>query len=499
MRFQKLLLTVILLAFLCSCVDSFEANNWEITVGGVGANSSPKAIDLNGDDVLDIVIGAGGPEFKHTPAGVLAIDGQNGQILWQVEARNQMVATPIFTSQGTPNVVIGGRSGQLMKINGRNGDIIWEFMSTTEDMDMINDTTVLNFYNPQFINDINDDKVEDLLVTFGGFIKAKPNESDRPKGYLMLVSGKDGKEIYREGMPDFKETYMSPIVADLNDGNGSTILVGSGGETLGGTLYRLSLNDFVNQDADWQVIVKNDNKGYIAPPNIRDMNQDGVLDIIINAVDGIITCINGKTNLPLWSYDLGRGFEGYAMNAIADYVGDDGIPDVFATYGYGPWPKTEYTANFLLDGKDGSLVYIDTTGTFQYASPVSYDLYEDETEEIIMAINNPFETTLKGASYPSKFLGNELRVYHPDRRGFTMLRPVKIGSNLGSTPLLTDLDGDNHLDLISCYMTDPVNFYSFKKMVVERIELKSKKKVPFNWNSYMGISTNGIDATAPEH
>ena len=67
-----------------------ETKSWSITIREVGTNSSPRAIDLNKDGTLDIVIGAGKKEFEYCNFAVMAFDGANGNMLWKVSARDQI-------------------------------------------------------------------------------------------------------------------------------------------------------------------------------------------------------------------------------------------------------------------------------------------------------------------------------------------------------------------------------------------------------------------------
>ena len=62
---------------------------------------------------------------------------------------------------------------------------------------------------------------------------------------------------------------------------------------------------------------------------------------------------------------------------------------------------------------------------------------------------------------------------------------AEIGTNLGSTPLLTDLDGDGHLDLITAAMGDPLNFYSFTLLKIRRQEL-NVAATTVSFGGYMG-------------
>lgn len=495
----KVAVQILLLAsflWLLSCQPSFIADNWEVTINNSGSSSSPKATDLNGDGILDIIIGSGAQEFKTTPYGVLALDGKDGTTIWQVETRNQIVGTPLFldaNNDNTQDILIGGRSAELNLIDGRSGSIIWEYMHDDPSADLINDTLILNFFNAQLCPDIDGDKRQDIIVSYGGFIKAKPHVTQRPQGYMMAISSKDGSELIRMPTPDRKEIYCSPVLTTILDDQLS-ILFGTGGETIGGGFYAISFSDFItNQHDQVTPIITDDVKGFIAPPSIVDMNNDGNMDIIINAVNGKVACVNGKDLSIMWETLIGDGYEGYAMSCPGYFYGDDDVKDIVTSYGYGPWPDTEFTSNILIDGRDGTIVYKDSLGTFQYASPIAYDLDNNNLDDIIIATNHPITTTLPNTSYPTTFLGNDISIHDFINNQSTLIRPTKIGSNLGSTPLLTDIDNDGYLDIISCYMTDPKNFYSFSKMVIERIELKHKKKAPFNWNSYMGTATDAVD------
>lgn len=492
---KTILLLLVVLTFGQSCLEPFEGNGWEVNFPNLGSSSSPKAVDLNEDGIKDIIIGAGAKEYTYTPQGVLALDGETGDILWEVEAHNQVVGTPIFhdfTEDGTPDVIIGGRSAVLYVIDGASGGIVWEYLSDLGDMNIITDTTLLNFYNPQLIEDANDDGVRDLIVPFGGYTKACPTCFERPPGRVMVLSGKDGRLIQEMKAPDGKEIYMSPIMATLGPEKETTILFGTGGEAIGGHLYSMLLDDFLEgKFENIRVLASDDKKGFIAPPNIQDITGDGQEDIIVNAVNGRVVVIDGQSFEVLWQYDLGEGYEGYAMSSIGEYR-EPGELLIFSTFGFGPWPYTEFTKNVILDAKDGSLVQSDSTGTFQYASPVAYDFTSDGIEDVLLAVNNPIKTKFEGGYSEVEFLGNELRVYDIKNNRVRSVRPHKIGTNLGSTPLITDLDNDGYIDVISCYMSDSQNFYSFSKMVVERVELKVKVGSPFNWNSYMGVQTNAI-------
>ncbi len=102
---------------------------------GLNSASSPRVADLTGGGILDVVMGAGGREWSPSEVGIIALNGADGRLLWSAPARNQVVGSALFpdiSGDGTPEVVIGGRSAELRALDGKAGRTIWEFFKTTE-------------------------------------------------------------------------------------------------------------------------------------------------------------------------------------------------------------------------------------------------------------------------------------------------------------------------------------------------------------------------------
>lgn len=471
----------------------FTPDNWAKDLPNIGSSSSPRAVDLTNDGILDIVMGGGGREFTKTEYGVFALNGKDGSLLWSVPARNQVVGSPVFkdlNADGTPDVIIGGRAAILYAINGKTGELFWEFMPATESMDIVNDRSILNFYNPQFIPDQDGDGIEDLLTAYGGFIKAAPQETDRPAGSLVIISSKDGTLLAKVEMPDGRESYMSPLVHDFNGNGDLSVLFGSGGETINGHFYKTSLNSIIKEDlSEAKVLVDGRGKGFIAPPTLADLNNDGVKDITVNSVNGKVLSFDGSNDKLLWEANIGDEFEGYTTPSPGNF-NSDSIPDFFVSYGHGIWPSIDFAYQVILDGSDGSIIAKDTAGTFQYASPLTFDFNQDDGDEALVVVNSK-EKQETGLTSLEVYV-NEMLIYDPRNEDTYRFHDKKSGSNLGSTPLLTDLDGDGYLDVIYCYMNDPMNFYSFKSMKVERIESNISVDLPVKWGEYMGPHHNGV-------
>ena len=104
------------------CTGKKSALVWETNLYAIGSQSSPRTADLNGDGVLDIVIGAAKNEYQHNEQGILAINGATGMVLWQQEASDQVFGSATFndiTGDGVQDVFISGRSRNLKALDGR--------------------------------------------------------------------------------------------------------------------------------------------------------------------------------------------------------------------------------------------------------------------------------------------------------------------------------------------------------------------------------------------
>ena len=147
---------------------------------------------------------------------------------------------------------------------------------------------------------------------------------------------------------------------------------------------------------------------------------------------------------------LGDGFEVYTMPAPGNFTGDN-IPDFYASFGKGVWPDSEFIAHIIVDGNNGEIVFSDSIGDFQYASPIVYDLTKNGIDEVILVNNNATKVTE----------GMNLKLYNNE----VLVLDVRKRSG---------------------------NFYSFKETRIERMELQVIKKDSIIWGTYMGLNYDGI-------
>jgi len=487
---MKSKVTLILTVLLCQIIN---AQDWTAFVDDVYSYSSPKAVDLNNDNIKDIVLGAG-IEDDESDYGVVAINGDDGSELWHSYSRNQLFSNPIFqdiNGDNIPDVFIGGRAAEFRAINGANGDLIWEFFPEGDTVDPTTEGW-FNFYSPQWVPDQDNDGLQDLLVANGGDYTAPnfPSEGTRPPGILMVLSSADGSILAQDTMPDGQETYMSPLVVDLYNNNHITssenlyVIFGTGGENTFnfGHLYKAPLIDLMNNDLSNAIeIIASPEKGFIAPPSMVDINDDSVLDFIVNLYDGKIVAVDGFTNELIWEVEIEMG-ETNASPGIGHFT-DDNVPDVFATYAIGLAPTFTDFRQIMIDGATGNILFDESIGFFQFNSPVVVDLDDDGFDEVILPTNN--------VNANQQFTNDIKLIDFNDATLSTLFGPNN-GANVNSTPLLTNLDEGGLVDFIYLH-SESQSFGGFENgLFLKKESLGQIADNNIAWGGYLGNNGDGI-------
>ena len=122
MKFCKIIYGIGLLLSLESQALA-QTLQWSSFVDSITSFSSPRPVELNGDTIMDMVVG-GGEEGVPTNYGMMAFDGANGNLLWNVSANDEVFGSAIFqdiTNDGINDVFMGGRYGIFKAIDGSNG------------------------------------------------------------------------------------------------------------------------------------------------------------------------------------------------------------------------------------------------------------------------------------------------------------------------------------------------------------------------------------------
>lgn len=462
---------------------------WSKEFTEIGIHSSPRVTDLTGDGVKDIVFGTGKLEMMETDIGIVALNGATGETLWTLPAHDQVFGSANLldiTGNGVNDVIINGRAAILIAVSGKSGEIIWEFLPDVLYEDA-KEKGLFNFYNAQIIPDQNSDSLPDLLVANGGDFTIPPYEPNRPPGKLMVISSATGKLIAEAGMPDGKEIYMSAVVSKLHENDADhTVIYGTGGETIGGKLFRAELNDILKGDLSGSIeLTSGENKGFIAPPILADLNNDGYLDIAVNSVDGRILAFNGKDNKELWRIEIDNR-EMYGSIAVGNFLNKDRV-DIFSTLSIGVWPDLRDNEHILINGENGEILMRDTLGVFQTATPVVADFTNNGYDEALISVNIGYEQFDGSMNYQHMLVVSDF--YNNTQYALDDLQP---GANLSSTPWLGDLDGNGKLDIIYSVLGESQDIFAPNGFKMFRLRSDFDTQSEVKWGAYMGSEYNGV-------
>ena len=486
------------IALLSTCNTAHSKNRsqviWNKDFTVIGSQSSPRTTDLNKDGILDIVIGAGKNEFQESDMGILAFDGRSGELLWKQTAPDQVYGSATFcdvTGDGVKDIFIGGRSPQLKAIDGKSGKVIWQYNYDRYKNDPVMQYARYNFNNSVLVPDQNKDGLEDLLTINGGNAEAEPySEVNRFPAVLMLIDSKTGNMIASDTMPDGKESYITPLCFSQPGSNELFIVFGTGGETIDGNLYISTLSDLLSKKLSAaKVIATEKGHGFIAPVTLADISADGYYDIIAISHGSKAIAIDGKDHHVLWS----KTFPGTecSNSFAAGYFTDDDILDFFTFISRGQWPNSTGSLQIMINGKDGSVSYMDSMGCTGFSSPVVYDLNEDGTDEAIISIND-FDCSLGYTSSTPQQMENKLIAIDFVKKTVNTIDQAKGFKNIFSTPWIGDLDNDGYLDIIYCQYFHHANLLSFLGMRIKRIDTPVKIKKKVMWGAYLGTRGDGI-------
>lgn len=299
--------------------------------------------------------------------GLLALDGQTGNILWQHWSSHAIYWVDCgadLTKDGVKDCLISGRGGVLEAVNGHDGSRIWEVDRSTTSTGYAEQHPILvDTYAGRFVHDLDGDGIQDVLAAHTE--DNSENDTGSLCGHLVIVSGNNGRPYHQISAPNGEETYYPPQVLVRIDGQ-VIVVWGTGGINSSGGLYVEPLLSLIPGQEHWRKTLYWDKfKGVLAPPALVDVNQDGLEDIVVATFNSSVFAFDGQTYEMIWNFSF-VGSES-SSTPIPGYFNEDDIPDFLVKYQFGPgYPLYYYTQTTLLDGRTGHSildnVMIDTAG-----------------------------------------------------------------------------------------------------------------------------------------
>ena len=354
---------------------------WTKTFPMFTIESALRSLDVNNDTIEDVIVAFGtGLDASYYPSevceiylnqsrrsggncggGVMALDGQDGSILWSTYTPHELFAVNCnldITGDGIKDCFLGGRMATFVAVDGSNGNMLWRLepdpaLGADDQSGPIVGRS--NFYTPLIVpQDLDGDQVPDLVMIHGGDPLRSQYDKSRISAHILLVSSVTGSVIRWTTVPDGAESYYSPQLVTGSDGQ-LIILFGTGGETHPGSLWVISLADLVSGQMDRAKAIYTDCcKGVMVPPVIADVTGDHVDDIIMSMFNNTVVAFDGVTFEPIWTKRY-EGSETYSTPAVGRFSVDDSTSlDVIVSKQFGPgFPIYYYSSVDVLDGKNG--------------------------------------------------------------------------------------------------------------------------------------------------
>ena len=359
---------------------------WQVKFPKLLTEGNTRMVDVNGDGVADVILGYGtGADGYNIPdlvcqiyfsgqtpclGGVLALDGRNGLELWRLWTEHEVFSLTCQADLDGDNVtdcLAGGRAGVFLAVSLKTGSMIWQF----EDHAIKSD--LMSVFAAQFVSDLDNDGVQDILAVHGGDPLSDPAHRNM-YGRLILFSGADGRLLRWAATPDRRESYYPPQVMTGPDGR-QVVIFATGGNMNSGALYAISLLDLYRKRVNMTRLIYRDYaKGILSPALLADVTGDGLEDIIVASINSNVMAFDGTNYECVWNKTLAN-FESITSIA-AGLFNDDDIPDIMVKYNYGSmFPVYEYQKSVVLSGHNGSeisRVSLDSLPTL--ASPLTLSL-----------------------------------------------------------------------------------------------------------------------------
>jgi len=433
---------------------------WNFSTNGM-ISSSPALASITSSNYLDIFIGS----YDYN---LYALNGSNGRKIWNFSTGGKICSSPAIVDVNKDNfldVVFGSDDGKVYALNGSDGNLIWSFQTNGK---VVSSPAVVNL------------TVDGYPIVFIGSYDYN----------LYALNGSDGSKIWNFSAQEKIES--SPAVDDLDNDGDLEVVFGS----YDNKVYVLDAN---SGEEIWNYTTGN---WITASPVILDLQ--GEKKVVIGSHDSYVYCFNSDGSLN-WTFKVPTNGRAPYLPSVAD-LNLDGVNDV----AIGSTDGRVY----ILDGRDGSLIWSYNIGQYIYTSPALVDLNGDGNPDLALGSTNKNEYVLDPPSWPT-FGGNERRTrifdnYPPELLFFDVIREggrVKIVSlwkekfsnlafaiveeNSTGLPLVNRINLRGMIDWVNYSFIDNGVYYGIKvfdeygnsKEVSGFVESETKDRLPPTWST----------------
>ncbi|MFN3555970.1 MAG: choice-of-anchor D domain-containing protein [Bacteroidales bacterium] len=281
--------------------------------------------DYNGNGYRDVLAATGDDANGFGPKRIFCLNGLTGDIIWQTPvnaAAFAVLAVEDFTGDGVPDVIAGATSpsqqGRVIAINGANGNILWEFTTSGTAvwaLEQISDITgngkpdiiagsfngfyyLMDITNGSVVHsgslgssliidfwkagDLNGDGYEDIIPAYTSILNA------------VAISGQNGQLLWTTPLAD--QSYSVTVLRDITGDGINDIAVG--------TLFNNN-NVYFLDGSDGSILsVVPFASAVDAIGNIPDITGDGSVEVIAGGRNGFLGVYSGGLGLVPQLFDV---------------------------------------------------------------------------------------------------------------------------------------------------------------------------------------------------
>lgn len=360
------------------------------------------AADLNQDNYQELILTSAGKE-------VYCLHGRTGDVMWRYPTARPLIYQAVVADvqgDGVPEIIIHAGDYGVTVLSAQ-GQRLWEFKI---------DTGPAN--SAPLVADVNNDGLPEILTHSGH------------QGQLYCMEGKTGKELWRS---QAERLFVRPKLADVDKDGFLELLILGGLTYLNGRSGHGMVYCFCGQNGSrkWTSQIPSFSEGS-TELGLADLNHDGCEEIIVPQVGGHVSCLDGKTGQCYWDTRV-RGGDVCGIPVMQDVDGDGFMEIIVTTANEDVYclraRDAEVKWSVLVSPNPGTAIDTDLK---RYNNTrllcLNKDLDADGVPDLLVLTSQHSFYLLSGRT--GAWLG------HTDEFG-----PIH-------APLLTDMDGDNRLDLV---------------------------------------------------